>query len=409
MNVKFEKGLQCIYGRKFLVFVSLLFMISLASFSFVTVFIDVAPFALGTSDKIVSDENELQNAINNAQKPLVIAFDCDIKLTDSLIIPYNKDITLTSNRDDFYKLIGADEASTITIDKGGVLRLEGIIVTHMSEDHGNGVFVNFGGVLYLSGGAVSNNRAVLDMAKGSDTGVGGGVFNCGSFSMSGGEIFNNTARAGGGVFNTGYVFSMSGGKIFNNTAYFSGGGVDNYNGIVKLYDGVISGNRAMQGGGVFNVWNSFDMSGGVISDNVADDKGGGVYSYYAFSNFNLSGGMVSNNTAPIGGGVCTDGDFNMGGGVISGNIATKDGGGVYVGNGVFNNIDGIVSGNTATNGNDVYHSNDIDGKSSVGGYSLRDVLIVVVISVVVVASVLFVYFERKIAQVEAKWYMPGNR
>jgi hypothetical protein len=404
MNIRSKSDLRHLYSRKGLFFVSLTLMIVLVFSCFVSVFTNVSPFALGTPDKIVSDKTELQNAIRGATKPTVIALDRDIMLTESLVIPYNKDITLTSdNKNGFYKLIGANEKSTIVIEKDGVLRLDGVIVTHMSGDYGNGVFVNFGGTLYLTGGAVSNNAAVLDISKGSDTGVGGGVFNCGSFTMSGGEISGNSARAGGGVFNTGYEFCMYGGKIFNNTAYFSGGGVDNYNGIVRLYDGVISGNNAVWGGGIFNVWNSFVMSGGVISDNVASDKGGGVYSYYAFSNFNLSGGVVSNNTAPIGGGVCTDGDFTISGGVISGNVAKYDGGGVYVGNGVFNNTGGVISNNAAPRGNDVYTV-----KSSDSGYSLLVVVVVVVVVVGVVAGVLVFYFKKKIKQIETKMNRPIN-
>jgi len=390
-----------------LFFVSLVLVTVLVSSCFVSVFANVSPFALGTPDKIVSDEVELQSAINNAEKPIVIALVSDIILTDSLIIPYNKDVTLASdNKNGFYKLIGANEKSAIVIDKGGVLRLESIIVTHMKGDYGNGVFVNFGGILYMYGGVISNNDAVLDVSKGSDAGVGGGVFNCGSFSMYGGEISGNTARAGGGVFNTGYEFSIYGGKISNNTAFFSGGGVDNYQGKVSLYDGIISGNKASQGGGVFNVWNSFDMSGGMISDNVADDKGGGVYNYYAFSNVNLSGGIISNNTAPIGGGVCTDGKFNMSGGEISGNAAKYEGGGVYVGNGFFNNTGGVIFGNTALSGSDVHTANDTaDSESGSNvetsdGYSLVDVVAIVIVVVGVVAGSLVFYFKKKISQMK---------
>ena len=85
---------------------------------------------------------ELRNAVNNAVGPTVIALDNDITLTEQLVIPANKDITLTSNKEsELYKLIGTsyDEygvivggssVSTITVDSNGALKLDGISVTH---------------------------------------------------------------------------------------------------------------------------------------------------------------------------------------------------------------------------------------------------------------------------------------
>jgi len=288
----------------------------------------------------VGSEMELRTTINNAPSytPVIITLGRDVLLTGSALeIPKDKDIMLASDRvDGFWKLIGADNTDTILVN--GKLTLADVVVTHEAGVSGRGVFVNFGGTLTMSGGAVCNN-------------IGGGICNCGSFTMYGGVISNNTV--GGGVFNNGYDFTMYGGEISCNKAENCGGGVDNYNGKVRLYNGTICGNTAKVGGGVDIYYGSFYMSGGVISGNVAEDKGGGVYNYYTFSHFVLSGGEISNNTANIGGGVCSDDDFTMSGGVISGNIAGY-GGGVYVGNGVFNVTGGNVSGNTSHFGDEVW-------------------------------------------------------
>ncbi|MCL1970482.1 MAG: hypothetical protein FWF66_03375 [Candidatus Bathyarchaeota archaeon] len=201
--------------------------------------------------------------------------------------------------------------------------------------------VDFSGTLIMTAGGIANNNG------------GGGVLNCGIFSISGGKISNNTSTHGGGVYNNGYDFSMSGGEISGNTAEY-GGGVYNYNGKVSLSDGgVICGNNAKIGGGVYNYYGSINMQGGMISGNTAEDKGGGVYNYFIFSTFDLSGGVISCNTANLGGGVCTDYIFNMSDSEISGNRA-KYGGGVYIGNGVFRVITGNISGNTADHGGGVW-------------------------------------------------------
>jgi hypothetical protein len=117
----------------------------------------------------------------------------------------------------------------------------------------------------------------------------------GTFSLSGGVISYNDD---GGVQNSA-IFSMSGGEISNN----------------------VGGNIMQRGGGVSNS-GTFSMSGGVISNNQAT-YGGGVYNY-PDGNFSLSGNaVISDNKAEVGGGVYNAGTFNRRGGEISGNTATQ--------------------------------------------------------------------------------------
>ncbi|MGD6809036.1 MAG: hypothetical protein ACQCN3_04985 [Candidatus Bathyarchaeia archaeon] len=390
-NVRFKLNLHTIHGsgrRKGLFFVSLLFIIVLVFSCLFLVFNGAFPFMTKTP------ETELEAAVNNAVGPTVITLDGDIELTEALIIPAGKDITLTSSNieNGFYKLIGANNQSTIIVETGGVLRLDGVVVAHEEGVYGSGVFVDFDGALILYSGVICNNTMPKDYVTLNGE-WGGGVVNLGNFSMIGGEISSNTAYIGGGgvlnygtfemtggkisgntvsigsgednvsglpggghgggVFNA-FDFNMSGGEISGNTAE-AGGGVFNRWKIFSLDGGVICGNTASVGGGVYNLYGNVSMSGGEISDNVAWDKGGGVLNYFMFSVFRLSGGVISNNTAILGGGVCSDDDLGMSGGVISGNTANC-GGGVYVGNGSFNSSGGKVSGNTASqSGNDVYY------------------------------------------------------
>jgi hypothetical protein len=326
VNVKSSLGLRCFYSRKALLAVFLLFMVILFSSCFVSVFNSVSPFVSGAPDKVVRNEAELRDAINNSVNPVIIALGNDIALTGSLVIPVNKDVTLISDStSELFKLIGANSQNTITVD--GVLKLEDVIVTHPRGAGGIGVFVSSGGTLRLSGGEISGNL----------NGPGGGVYSRGVFTMVGGKVSNNS---GGGVFNEAGSFSMSGGEISGNTA-MSGGGVDNQ-GSFSMSGGVICNNDAWSGAGVRNS-GTFKMSGGKISNNI----GGGVYNGGSFS---LSGGEISGNTAMSGAGVTNSGYtalFEMSNGVISDNVATGNGGGVYNEYGRFNLSGGKISNNSA--------------------------------------------------------------
>ena len=318
-----------------------------------------------TPGRIVSNEMELRNAVNNAVEPTVIALDKDITLTEQLVIPANKDITLTStSAPKCFKLIGGDTghptrgpgeyaSAVINVEGSGVLRIDGIVVTcgNYPLSWNKLVRVNVVGTLILINGEISSNK------------FGDGVINSGTFEMYDGKISNNNANAGygGAVYNSGYgTFSMFGGEISNNTGFgvynrqkpnsWSLTGESNY-GTFSMSGGLISNN---DGGGVQNS-GIFSMTGGEISNNVAghlEQSGGGVSNSGVFS---MSGGVISNNQATYGGGVYNypEGNFSLSeNAIISGNKA-EVGGGVYNA-GAFNRHDGVISGNTATQYNNIY-------------------------------------------------------
>jgi len=249
--------------HKRLLLTSLLLIIIFASLCVYTLIVNVEKSSLEKAIH-VKNETELDNAINAVQKggSVIIALDNDITLTNSpLLISDKKDITLTSNKTDgeFFKLIGAAGVSTININNDGVLKLEGITVTHLSDATGSGVTINEGSILILINGEISDNTNDI---------IGGGVNNRGTFMMHGGVISGNNAN-------------------------FSGGGVAvSYNGVFRMYGGKILGNTAMYGGGVSNGC-TFKMFGGEISGNTASKDGGGVHSIYGV--FNRFGGTIYDN------------------------------------------------------------------------------------------------------------------
>ena len=328
-----------------------------------TALVIALPASAYAADITVNDEAELEAAVAAAPAtPYAIELGSDIDLAStraSLDIPAGTDITLSGD----HLLTGADGQDTITVE--GTLTLDGITVTHLTGEFGRGALVQPGGTLTLSSGTVSGNTLFSPYLIG---GLGGGVDNHGTFTMEGGEISDNGAYNGGGVYNSDSgTFTMAGGEISSNRATYMGGGVCNgagtftmeggtisgngatfgggVGGAFTMEDGTISGNTAVSGAGVY-VDGAFTMSDGTISDNAASRSGGGVYNNAGA--FTMKDGTISENTATDGGGGVYNIDaFVMENGTISGNMAA-DGGGVYNDAGAFTMKGGTISGNTAS-------------------------------------------------------------
>lgn len=319
-------------------------------------------------------------------------------------------------------------------ERGGAIRVEGKLIMNggtiyncqakrtSSDDSnavhtftngcGGGVFVYYGGIFQMNGGAIRNCSTDLLYKKGTSeentyhvTGCGGGVYVCtdATFTMNAGaSISDCNAGSGGGVFvNSAYG---DGDEIYD-------GKVHSANGIFNMNGGQITNNTingcSNTGGGVF-VKGTFNMLGGEISNNrpydinteytrtnypyhvytdtyyqVAEDNGyfalaglygGGVALMGADAQFNMSGGVIKDNMASSGGGVLLWGGvdssddgtyllgwggqfadygkatFKMTGGTIEGNYAVGEAG-MGNGGGIYNvnSYVQIVSGNIQNN------------------------------------------------------------
>ncbi len=146
-------------------------------------------------------------------------------------------------------------------------------ITHAKHgewvESGNGVSIN-GGSVTLHNGSICGNSV---------NGNGGGVsINSGSFTMNGGTISDNASDdpgAGGGVYvASGTTFIMHDGIISGNQSDANAGGVYNA-GTFTMTGGSITGNTTQLGGGVANV-GTFEMTGGSITGNTATLTAGGV-------------------------------------------------------------------------------------------------------------------------------------
>lgn len=268
-------------------------------------------------------------------------------------------------------------------------------VTASDWGYGGGVYCAPNGTFNLLAGEITENRVSVD--KNGGNGLGGGVFNKGTFTMSGNSKISNNYIAssssenqyGGGVCNYNYnsiaTFEMNGGEISGNyidtwyggPAY--GGGVYN-NSKFEFKSGTITGNRVQSaqknvfGGGIYNDQGEFTMSGGTIGNNTAKTdgvcKGGGVCIYP--SAFTMSGGEISGNQALTytasaspnacnGGGIYFEGpitgNFTLSGGMITGNTTKGKGAGICI-------YSDASQKNFHLSGNPVVWDNTTDGKQS---------------------------------------------
>ena len=121
----------------------------------------------------------------------------------------------------------------------------------------------------------------------------------------------------------GTLILKAGALITENYNAEGGGGVNlNENAVFVMEGGEIRDNTAKRGGGVYTSGSFFTMQGGTISGNTVEEEEGGLN--VRRSTFTLSGGTISNNTAgQADGGVCVSDatTFTMTGEAISGNHA----------------------------------------------------------------------------------------
>lgn len=214
--------------------------------------------------------------------------------------------------------------SSLFIIKSGVtlvldnnITLQGITDTSTISGGRNIVKVEDGGELVMLNGSKITGNITTGQ-------TGGGVYvsSGGKFTMSGGEISNNSivsnstiyTSKGGGVFVYNGIFIMENGRIINNSVggtsastYANdglGGGVHIEKGTFIMKGGEITGNRvraivSYYGGGVYLTDSVFTMTSGKINGNyagtsTATGRGGGVY--FSKGEFLIENSEVSNNT-----------------------------------------------------------------------------------------------------------------
>ncbi|MGH7885920.1 MAG: IPTL-CTERM sorting domain-containing protein [Thermodesulfobacteriota bacterium] len=144
---------------------------------------------------------------------------------------------------------------------------------HRSSAGGTPAFriiaINGSGDLTLNETTISGGLANAGGFYGS---AGGGIFNFGTATMTNNTISENTADAGGGIYNGGGTATFINSTISGNTVDNSGGGIFN-RGAVEIINSTISGNDSGNyGGGIYNDDTS-DIQNTIVSGNTAEGPG----------------------------------------------------------------------------------------------------------------------------------------
>ena len=158
---------------------------------------------------------------------------------------------------------------------GGTSTLTGCTITGNSTAlHGGGVS-NLDGMTSLIGCTVSGNSATGISGR-STTGNGGGIYDgsFGSTTVTGTDVKNNSAVAGGGIANLG-TLNVSSSNIINNQAKGVagaagiGGGILSNGGSVALAGSTLKGNQAIGGAGAKGDAGGDGIGGGLALENNA--------------------------------------------------------------------------------------------------------------------------------------------
>lgn len=250
--------------------------------------------------------------------------------------------TITKNEATLYTGLDPNyrRGGGVCVENGATFTLSDSAEISENQADGNGGGVYNAGNLTMTGGTISSNSGGWrEVGNAANYDGGGGVYNTGTLTMSGGQIRENSLGQiaslygyGGGVYNSG-TFNMSGAAALDGNTGKSeygngyGGGVGNRGTFTMSGNAKIINSEAGTGGGVYALAGSFTMSGNAeISDNKAEGSGGGIY-INDNAKFTINGGRITNNEAAggNGGGIYnrSSGAVKLTGGEISGNRAYK--------------------------------------------------------------------------------------
>ena len=166
-----------------------------------------------------------------------------------------------------------------------------------------------GGYINANGGGICDDNVTLTLSNAivrdnvSNHGWGGGVFvQTGNATVSGGQIFSNTAWVGGGVYvQSGSTIVVSRTQILSNTASIGGGGVYiNSSALLMVTDSTVSGNTgSWWGGGIVNQGSALTLTNSTLSGNqaISSTYGGGAIDQEGSSSATILNSTIVSNTA----------------------------------------------------------------------------------------------------------------
>lgn len=230
---------------------------------------------------------------------------------------------------------------------GGVLNFGTLTVSNctLTSNHssgGGGGIDNYNGMLTVSNSTLSDNSAAYS---------GGSIFNyLGTVAVSNSTLANNSASYGGAISGYSATVTVSNSTLSDNTA-FGGGGIYIFDGTLTVNNSSLSGNSVLQGvggGGILDDGGSATISNSTLSNNSAQSGFGGAIWNLDLGTVTVSNSTLSDNSATFGGGIENyyASNVTLSNSTLSGNSASKDGGGIFnLGTLTVNNS--TLSGNSA--------------------------------------------------------------
>lgn len=288
------------------------------------------------------------------------------------------------------------------IRNGGRLSLQNSAVTGNSAIYkGGAIFNDPTGNITIQDSTVSGNTAlnsagihnegtltIIDSTLNENmtalTGLGGGIGNIGSLTITGGIFSGNSAENGAAIFNVGNM-SIADSSFIGNTATCCGGAVSVESGTAIIGNSTFSANSAGDGGAIGNggkltltdvtlINNMAGYGGGVSSSgtlaimrstftgNTATYGGGGIHNRSGWVTVDRS--TITGNSAMFGGGIdnsegSTPGIINITASQLSDNTASQDGGAISNTTGTVTLDGSKVTRNTASRGGGIYNDDSL--------------------------------------------------
>lgn len=345
------------------------------------------PSLEATDDKVSNAEGalSLQQAVDQANGPVIIEIEKDIRLDEPVRIAAGQRVEITANANENYNLFGnKDEKPTnlFVVEEGGELSLTGALTL--------GGWNNTGSILVNHGKTTIDGNVVIEKStlEGDSMGVIEDNGSSAELILENGTIQNHKIRGALSAsirVTEGASFTMNGGTIQDNIANTSSS--DSSSPAVLLLGastftmngGSICNNSGQCGTAVYLTASSnaakarFTMNGGSLSNNESrsytpnSTPTGAVFVKYS-AEFVLNDGTITGNCAHggAGGGVAVMDElpteehgtaFTMNGGTISNNTASGyrcSGGGIYSCSNYVSLLGGRIENNSAYDGGGVY-------------------------------------------------------
>ena len=191
-------------------------------------------------------------------------------------------------------------------------------------------------------------------------GVGGGIINYGTLTVTDCELSDNSpADYGGGIYNTG-TLTVTDSTFSDNSADYDGGGIHNTGGTLTVTNSTFSGNTSVgDGGGIFSGGTgTLTITNSTFSSNSADyGSGGGIYNTggtLTVTNSTFSG----NTSSDYGGGIFNGsaGTLTVINSTFSENLAAGGGGGGIYSSNTLNLSNVILANSSSSTGGDCVNS-----------------------------------------------------